>query len=146
MGDERILYQIKSLDNSIFRLLMQDVSFDVLLTPTQIQMMYYLIENCGVAYQRDFEKVFHLSRATVSGVLQTMEKNHLIQRVIDQGDARSKKVILNDMAKKLFMQKKVYLEKLESLIVHDISSDDLEIFCSVVMKMKENLKNIDIHS
>ena len=75
-------------------------------TPTQMQIMdYFLDNNKKEIFQKDLEDILHLRRATVSGVLQTMEKNKLIQRVTDEEDTRIKKIILNKKAKKIFEKK-----------------------------------------
>ena len=64
-------------------------------------------------YQKDLEKVLNLRRATVSGVLKTMEKNNLIERIIDSNDTRTKKIVLSNNAQKVFESSKEKIESLE---------------------------------
>lgn len=144
MEKGRVLYKIKSLDKSIIRCLIFDLKDDIKKlnapTPTQMQILEYIIDNdMRPIYQRDLEKILNLRRATVSGVLQTMEKNGLIDRVVDDLDARSKKIILNEESKNIFLRKKESICKIENRILHDISNEDLNIFIKVVDKMRENL-------
>ena len=90
-------------------------------TTTQIQIMEYIIsrpKKC--ALQKEFEKVLGLSRATVSSVLITMEKNGLIVRITDNTDTRTKKI--------------------EDICLKDITEKDLNTFINVLSKMTENLK------
>src|SRR5690606_32706222 len=47
-------------------------------------------------FQRDLEKEFNIRRATVSGVLQLMERNGLIVREPVEHDARLKKISLTE--------------------------------------------------
>ncbi len=145
MKEEKILYEIKSLEKMIFRALVQETELKEISnhhpTPTQMQIMEYILKHQNTdIFQKDLEKVLNLRRATVSGVLQTMEKNELIERVIDPLDARTKKVILNPKAKKMFQLKEAKISELENAIIQDIQPKDLEIFSNVLKQMKENLK------
>lgn len=148
MKEDRVLYKIKSLEKLIFRSLSKGDDKDCIkklmpsITPTQIQIIEYILRHKSVdVYQRDLEKVLNLRRATVSGVLQTMEKNGLIERVVHENDARAKKIILNESAEKLFQKNKKRLQELEKIITNNISKDDLEVFIRVLELMNENLKN-----
>ena len=96
MKKDKILYKIKSLEKLIVRYSFNE-HFNMNIscpTPTQMQIMEYVLNNQDTnIYQKDLENVLGLRRATVSGVLQTMEKNGLIARVITEEDARVKKII-----------------------------------------------------
>lgn len=146
MKENRLLFKVKSLEKMIFRTLIHDsdcelVKKDIVLTPTQMQIMeYILFKSNGEVLQRDLEEVLNLRRATVSGVLHTMEKNGLIERVIDDDDARSKKIILNIEAKKVFEKHEKEMERIEELVIKGISKEELEIFSNVLDKMKNNIK------
>lgn len=52
-------------------------------------------------FQRDIEEVFRIKRSSVSSVLQTLEKKGLIIRESVPGDARMKKLVLTEEARKL---------------------------------------------
>lgn len=146
MKEERMLYQIKSLEKMIFRAIIQE---DGCLeentcnhpTPTQMQIMEYILEHRNIEiYQKDLEEVLNLRRATVSGVLQTMEKNGLIERVSHLDDARVKKIILHPKAEAMFREKEKRMQEFEGIVVEGISKKNLEVFSSVLKKMKENIK------
>lgn len=146
MKEDSVLYQIRTLENIIIRNFICDNNLEFKKlpkpTPTQMQIMDYILRhNEDEIYQRDLEEVLNLRRATVSGVLQTMEKNGLIIRVIDEMDARSKKVILSEGAKKLFSMKKKKFYEIEKKITNDISKEEINNFLIVIEKMKNNLKN-----
>ena len=109
-----------------------------------MQIIKYILENNDKeVYQRDLEKVLNLRRATVSGVLQTMEKNNLIKRVTDTNDTRTKRIILNEKTKNIFFTYRKKVSELELKITSGISKDELKIFSSVIDKMKENVKNLN---
>ena len=89
-------------------------------------------------FQKDLEDVLNLRRATVSGVLQTMEKNNLIERVSCLTDARIKKIILNPKAEVMFKEKEKFMQEFETVVVRGISEEELKIFSNVLKKMKQN--------
>ena len=146
MKDVKLLYQIKSLEKMILRSLpanpVKDIEKDFTCpTPTQMQILEYILEHQDEdVYQKDLEDVLKLRRATVSGVLQTMEKNNLIDRVTSIKDTRTKKIILNKKAKDIFLQHKQKIEEIENIVVKDISKEDLENFSKVIDMMKNNLE------
>lgn len=146
MKENSILSQIKSLEKLIVRNItgigIQNI--EAIPTPTQMQIIKYILENNDKeVYQRDLEKVLNLRRATVSGVLQTMEKNNLIKRVTDTNDTRTKRIILNEETKNIFFTYRKKVSELELKITSGISKDELKIFSSVIDKMKENVKNLN---
>ena len=150
MENTKLLYQIKGLEKIITRKLLDNSEiehkeFAIIPTPTQMQILAYIMKNQDKdIYQKDLESVLNLRRATVSGVLQTMEKNNLIQRVVDSEDSRIKKIILNPKAEKLFKENQKRVEKLEKIISEGISEEEVLIFSKVIKKMKENVQKHDI--
>lgn len=149
MNEKMVIYKIKNLDKLIIRNTFCDsiteLSNGKIPTPTQMQIMKYILKSKDKSvYQKDLEDVLNLRRATVSGVLQTMEKNGLIDRVISDNDARSKTIILNENTKKLFAKNEKRIKELESIITNNINNSELIIFLKVLDKMSENIKNKDI--
>ena len=106
MDDKNIFNSIKELEKGIVRKIMSETSHDEMFSKpsiAQMQIIKYILKHDGkTIYQRDLEEVFNLRRATISGILKTMEKNNVIIRVCDPNDARGKIVILSDDAKKFF--------------------------------------------
>ena len=107
---------------------------------TQMIIMNYILNHQNEdIYQKDLEEVLHLRRATVSGVLQTMEKHELIERVLCDNDVRCKKIILKEKAKKMFDVKKIEFFKLEEVIKKGLSDEEIEIFCHIIESMQNNI-------
>ena len=145
MNDNKVLYEIKSLEKMLVRELINNSDIkdkeNLLPTPTQCQIIEYILNNKNKdIYQKDLEKVLNLRRATVSGVLHTMEKNGLIKRVTDESDTRTKKIILNEKIPERFNEYSKKIKKIENNIIKDISDKDLEIFLKVISQMKESMK------
>ena len=116
MDDKNIFNSIKELEKGIVRKIMSETSHDEMFSKpsiAQMQIIKYILKHDGkTIYQRDLEEVFNLRRATISGILKTMEKNNVIIRVCDPNDARGKIVILSDDAKKFFKEKETLFKKL----------------------------------
>lgn len=107
---------------------------------TQMIIMNYILNHQNEdIYQKDLEEVLHLRRATVSGVLQTMEKHELVERVLCDNDVRCKKIILKEKAKKMFDVKKMEFFKLEEVIKKGLSDEEIEIFCHIIESMQNNI-------
>lgn len=147
MEDKNIFNSIKELEKGIVRKIMSETSHDEMYSKpsiAQMQIIKYILKHDGkTIYQRDLEEVFNLRRATISGILKTMEKNNVIIRVCDPDDARGKIVILSDDAKKFFKEKETLFKKLETVLKKDISKEELEIFYKVILKMRDNINRKD---
>lgn len=148
MTNNRVLYQIKSLEKLIIRYLFNDCEGDrkelaqeAIPTPTQMQIIEYILEHLEKEiYQKDLEEAINVRRATISGVLQTMEKNKLIERVTDKEDTRTKKIILKEKARNIFKQNEKRMIEIEKIVVKDIPDEELKTFSKVIEKMKNNVK------
>ena len=147
MEEKNVFYSIKELEKSIVRKIMSDDTGSELYNKPSIAQMqiikYVLKHDNETIYQRDLEEVFNLRRATISGVLKTMEKNGIIIRVCDPEDARGKIVILSDNAKNFFRNKEMYFKELERVLKKDISKEELDVFYNVILKMRDNINRED---
>lgn len=147
MEDKNIFNSIKELEKGIVRKIMSETSHDEMYSKPSIAQMqiikYILKHEEETIYQRDLEEVFNLRRATISGILKTMEKNNVIIRVCDPNDARGKIVILSDDAKKFFKEKETLFKKIETVLKKDISKEELETFYKVILKMRDNINRKD---
>ncbi len=147
MEDKNIFNSIKELEKGIVRKIMSETSHDEMFSKpsiAQMQIIKYILKHDGkTIYQRDLEEVFNLRRATISGILKTMEKNNVIIRVCDPNDARGKIVILSDDAKKFFKEKETLFKKIETVLKKDISKEELETFYKVILKMRDNINRKD---
>ncbi len=138
--------EIKKIDNLIFRKLIsfQKETLNISLSPAQIIIIKYLDENSDKEiYQSDIQKHFPMRKSTLSGVLDTMEKNDLIKRIDSSKDARSKKVILTNKSLEINNKIKNNFNKFEKLISKDIDNDDLKIFYKVLNQIENNLRKED---
>lgn len=144
-----VLYQVKILERLVARKFLKDEKIEIedipkkIPSPAQIEMIDYILEHREEEiYQKDLEKIFNLRRSTISGILQTMEKNGLIERITDANDTRTKKIVLNQKAKKIFNMNQKKIEEITEVVTKDISEEELEIFSKIIEKMKINLEEV----
>lgn len=145
MGKSQILYAIKEIDMLIIREILKNTKNGncTPVTPIQGRIINYLFEmedEGKIVFQRDLEKVLGIRRSTISGVLQTMEKNDIIKRVAVREDARVKRIVLTDKAMRENIMIKEKFNEIDDIISKNIAIDDLEVFMKVTQQIKKNLQ------
>lgn len=135
--ERKILYELKSVNCEIINKINKTT---MPLGVTQIKIVDYLIKH-PVTYQKDLEKNLNLTRATISCVLKTMEKNKLIERSSNELDARSKEVVLNNKVRENLENNIEEIKKLEHKLIKNIDPNELDIFFKVLDKIKENIRS-----
>ena len=138
--NKNILYQIKTLEKLVVRNLLEEKEIQCLPTPTQMQIIEYIENQQEEVYQKDLEKKLNLRRATISGVLKTMEKNHIIKREESLIDGRTKKIVLSPEAKDIFEKKQLQIHTLEQKLIQNIKEEDLQNFEKVLDQMIANIQ------
>lgn len=140
---DNILFEIKKLNQSIYQILMKGKNLKQNPSPTQMRIVRYMMKHKNEEiYQKDLENYLNISRSTISDVLNTMEKNNLIKRTSDTGDARTKKVYLTDTAILLNKKAKQEIDDLTKKISKNISGKDMKTFQKVIKQMRDNLDTI----
>lgn len=114
------------------------------LTGFQGYLIGYLITETKKqdVFQRDVEKHLEISRASVTSILQLLEKNGFIRRESVQNDARLKKIVVTQRGIDADAQIKATLEQLELSMLDGISEEEVAIFQSVVQRIKSNLESL----
>lgn len=107
---------------------------------TQFQVMMYLFrhEKDDVC-QKDLESEIHLTKASITGCLDSLEDMGFVQRVRAQDDRRKKIIILTKKASSVKNKFHERFEKLNAQLLHDISDDDLAAFYRVAGMIEKNL-------
>ena len=142
MNTKNIVFHIKSLDQAIIRTMMKGKDIKKSPSPTQIRIVLFLIEHKNeVISQKDVENYLKISRATVSDVLNTMEKNGYIKKVASSEDARANNIVLNDIALEMHKKAEEEIKKINKILQQNISKEDLDTFIKVTNLMNENLNS-----
>lgn len=134
------LREIKDLQNNVLRKY-SVLSFGEfkISNVTQCEIIKNVIDydmNGQILYQKDLEDILNIRKSTISGILETMEKNKIIIRVPSN---EGKIVRLSEYAES---KKEVVfnlLRTVENELVEGIEEEELEVFFKVIDKMKENI-------
>ncbi len=140
MKERKIPFEIKMLDNMIDRKICGNVK-QKKLTHTQARILRFLYNNKDkIIYQSDIEKEVGVRRSTISGILDTMEKNNFIVRKASSNDARKKEIALtiNSLNKHKEIEKKI--ANFENILLKGITKEEKDSFFKTLDKLKDNLK------
>ena len=109
-------------------------------SPVQIWVVRYLHEHKGEEIcQRDLERDFNVTRSTVTGILQIMEKKGYILRVSVPTDARLKKILLTEKGEKLYYKVRDHSHETETFLVKGMTEEEVEQLLFLLGKIKNNL-------
>lgn len=140
MKERKILFEIKMLDNMIDRKICGSVEKNNL-THTQARVLKFLYDNQDrKVYQTTLEKEVDVRRSTISGVLDTMEKNNLIIRKNSSDDARKKEIALTLVSLNKHKEIAQKIANFERDLLRGITKEEVDTFIEVIDKLKRNLK------
>ena len=90
-------------------------------------------------FQKDIEKEFKIRSASVTSVIQLMEKKNYIERVCVKKDARLKKLVLTEEGNKIY--EKVFLEicNIEKKIMKILTIEEKENLFYICDKLMKNI-------
>ena len=94
-------------------------------------------------YQKDLEIEFAISRATASNMLAVMERKGLIKREPAEHDARLKRVVLTEQAKKLHSQVKRDIMETEEMLTKGMDEVDKQKLHQYLDHMLQNIVDIE---
>lgn len=136
-------FEIKEINDLIIKKMMNAARCEkrCMISPTQIKIIEFLCNNKDtVIYQKNIEEYLNAKRSTVSGILDTMEKNNLIERKIDTKDLRLKQIILTDYAINKIALIKAKIQSINSNLEKNIDKKSLDIFFKVTEQIKLNIE------
>jgi len=141
MKDKRIGLEIRITQSLMTRYIIKHLKKnDKFFSAIQIDIMIYLSKAEENVYQKDLEKEFNLRKSTISGILKTMEKNEIIEKLETKEDYRSKQIILTQKGKEISREYMIKLMQMEKLMQKGIDEQEVEIFLKVINQIKSNLK------
>lgn len=107
----------------------------------QPPILKYLSLNDGCK-QSEIAKREHLTAATITVMLQTMEKNGLIERCSDETDHRIMRVFITEKGLRVQKMCDEAIEEMEKKIYEDFTGEEIEIFRKLLTKKRDRLKTI----
>lgn len=112
------------------------------LTRSQAVIIKYLEEETKKRdiFQKDIEKEFRIRKSSVTSVLQLLEKNEYITRENVIEDARLKKLVLTDKARKVNAIIGDGMERREEKFYQVLSEEEVESFFQTMEKISRILE------
>ena len=143
--EKSLLFSIKDLENEIKKNLLKEESKNndsYHLSGTQHRIMKYLINHKDEdVHQNVFEKELNLTRSTISGVLQTMEKHQIIERKKSKLDTRTKTISLSNKSEEKYIEGKNKLIKLEKKARKNLTQSEINDFIRIINIIKESIND-----
>lgn len=135
------LKEIKELLNAVAReSILEDYFSNHIGNYTQMLVIKHLIDvGDREVFQKELETVLNARKSTVSGILDTMEKNRIIIRVPSVTGGRGKVVKLSEEAVKYKKDIFNLMEDIDRRLISGIGEEDLKTFYRVVETMKKNI-------
>ncbi len=96
-------------------------------------------------FQKDIENEFSLRRSTVSSMIQLMEKKGLVERVGVGYDARLKKLVLTPKAQEIHSRMMATIQNCEDTLRSGIDDDELQVFFSVLERIRKNAEKEEVN-
>ncbi len=109
------------------------------ITRGQPRVLHYLTEHAGCA-QKDIAVNYDLEPATVTEILNSMEKKGLIRREHDESDRRVLRVFLTRQGSKLNDQVSAAFCAVEDVAFKGFSARERKQAVEILRRMSENLK------
>ncbi len=107
----------------------------------QPPILGYLIDHDG-CIQSDIAKREHKAPATVTVMLQTMEKNGLIERRSSEEDHRTVRVYITDKGREAHEKSESALKQMDDEIYAVFTDEEREEFFRLLRKMHDRLKTL----
>ncbi|GAA0099354.1 MarR family transcriptional regulator [Paraclostridium bifermentans] len=91
-------------------------------------------------FQKDLESVFDLKRSSISLMLNNMEKNGLIEKMLVKEDGRLKKIVLTEKSIKIYEKISDAIDLIENKLSENITEEEVKVFQNVLNKIRNSLE------
>lgn len=135
--------ELRSLNNLIMRHVENSANKKQVdsITGTNGWIIAFLAENTEKEiYQKDLEEEFSITRSTASKVVILMEKKGLIERHSVYHDARLKKLVLTEKARKVSELMIEGATRMEENLTRGFTSEELDYLLNCIQRMKNNIQ------
>ena len=90
-------------------------------------------------YAKNIENEFDMRRPTVTGILQLMEQNQLIERKAEGKDARLKEIVITKKGMEIVNSIDSNVEQVEKKLVMNIPKEEIQAFLTTIDKLLKNI-------
>ncbi len=111
--------------------------------PLQCEALLLLSRNGGSMGQKELECRMVVRKSTLSSILDTMERNGMIERTTPDEDRRRRTVVLTAKGGDECERASSELRDMESVALEGVSPEDLDAFFRVSERMRTNMQCSD---
>ena len=110
------------------------------LTGMQFAIVSYLAKESAErnVFQKDLEQKFDIRKSTVTGILNTMERDGLLLRETVPYDARLRKMILTDKALQAKKNSEQVIDTVENQLSKGLTEEEIATFLAILEKISKN--------
>ena len=135
-------FRIRSLWQQIKRLMNRqlDENDGYGLTDMQFAIVSYIAKESTErdVFQKDLEQKFDIRKSTVTGILNTMERDGLLLRETVPYDARLRKMILTDKALQAKKNSEQVIDTVENQLSKGLTEEEIATFLTILEKISKN--------
>lgn len=107
----------------------------------QPPVLKYLSEHDGCK-QSEIAKREHVTAATTTVMLQTMEKNGLIERKSDENDLRIMRVYITEKGRETIKKCDEAIENMENELYETFTEEEIDMFARLLVKKRDRLRTL----
>ena len=113
------------------------------LTGMQFAIVSYLAKESAErdVFQKDLEQKFDIRKSTVTGILNTMERDGLLLRETVPYDARLRKMILTDKALQAKQNTEQVIDSVESQLSKGLTEEEITTFLNILEKISKTAES-----
>lgn len=111
------------------------------LTPDQYVILYLLLENDEIIYQRQLAEIMLKDRANISRIIDIMHQKGLIEKIPDSNGRKIYKLIVTEKGREMKDKAFPIDIDLRKLITKNITEEELAITFSTLEKMNMNIRD-----
>ncbi|WP_106449074.1 MarR family winged helix-turn-helix transcriptional regulator [Trichococcus alkaliphilus] len=138
-------FRIRSLWQQIKRLMNRHLTENdgYGLTGMQFAIVSYIAKESAErdVFQKDLEQKFDIRKSTVTGILNTMERDGLLLRETVPYDARLRKMILTDKALQAKKNSEQVIDTVENQLSKGLTEEEIATFLTILEKILKNAES-----
>ena len=113
------------------------------LTGMQFAIVSYIAKESATrdVFQKDLEQKFDIRKSTVTGMLNTMERDGLLLRETVPYDARLRKMMLTDKSLHAKRNTEQVIDSVESQLSKGLTEEEITTFLNILEKISKNAES-----
>ena len=111
------------------------------ISPDMYVILYLLLENEEIMYQRQLAEIMFKDRANMSRIIENMRKKGLLEKVPESHGRKIYKLLVTEKGKKIWETVLPVDKDLRSTITNGIDEKELAITFATLEKMNKNIRD-----